>query len=94
LILLAFFNIQPCKTLEYSELATKFGFDKNDFSQKQKDVHFLKLAEKDFQLSDSLNVSGFPTVFYVNEKNQAWAISRGFVSLHDLKENFSKALSY
>ena len=83
-------GIDPNNIEEYSIIATSFGFDKNEFTKKQSDVTFLKLTEKDFQLSDSLKVNGFPTVFYVNDKNQAQAISRGFVSLEVLNSNLKK----
>ncbi len=88
-----FDGIDPNNTEEYSLIATQYGFDKNEFTKMQSDVSFLKLAEKDFHVSDSLKVNGFPTVFYVNNKNEAWPISRGYVSLNSLNENLNKVVS-
>ena len=88
-----FDGIDPNNQDEYSLIASQFGFDKSEFTKKQNDVYFLRLAESDFHLSDSLNVNGFPTVFYVNNKNQAWPIARGYVSLNSLTENLNKVVS-
>jgi putative protein-disulfide isomerase len=88
-----FDGIDPNNKEEYSLIAANYGFDKNEFTKKQSDVSFLKLAENDFHVSDSLKVNGFPTVFYVNSKNEAWPISRGYVSLNSLNENLNKVVS-
>jgi putative protein-disulfide isomerase len=87
-----FDGIDPNKIEEYSTIAVNYGFDKSDFTQKQTNEIYLRLTEKDFYLSDSLKVNGFPTVFYVNEKNEAMAISRGFVGLDVLNENLKSAI--
>ena len=68
--------------------ASSIGLDENQFSEaimsketEQRFQHHLSIAEQ-------LQVRGFPALFYVNEKNQAFPLALGFSQAANLEQQF------
>ncbi|MGB3590996.1 MAG: DsbA family protein [Nonlabens sp.] len=55
----------PGEAETFATLATQHGCDKEAFLRAMQDEAYLQKAHADFQLSQQLQVSGFPTVFLV-----------------------------
>jgi putative protein-disulfide isomerase len=82
-----FDGIEPENLEAYGKIASEFGLNSESFIQKMKDPLYTKLAEEDFKKSQSLNVSGFPTVYLESEGN-FHKISSGCVTFSTLENNY------
>jgi putative protein-disulfide isomerase len=82
-------GLEPENINAYKKLALDFNLDADDFIAKMQDSIYLQLAEADFQKSNQLGVSGFPTVF-VEHNNTMYKIASGYVFLQSLEENYLK----
>ncbi|GAB5465713.1 MAG: DsbA family protein [Candidatus Kapaibacteriales bacterium] len=86
-----YYGNAPEKLEQYQNLAEELGIDTNGFLEKMEDEEYLKLAERDFQMSNSLGVNGFPTVFIVSG-GSIIPIARGYVDNQTLESNYQRAL--
>lgn len=82
-----FDGIEPEETESYGEIASDFGFDSAEFITKIKDSVYLQLAQKDFQFSQTLQVSGFPMVF-VKIRDVYYKIGSGYLPYEQLENNY------
>lgn len=82
-----FDGIEPENYEAYGIIATKFGLDAIAFVTKMKESKYINLAKADFEKSNALNVSGFPTVFI--EVNGVYhKIGSGYMPFTQLENNF------
>jgi putative protein-disulfide isomerase len=82
-------GIEPENTPIYGQLAAEFGLDSAQFAAKMMEPKYLALAEKDFALTQELQVSGFPTVFLTVGGN-AVKIASGAVGLGELEKRWAE----
>ncbi|AZQ44874.1 DsbA family protein [Nonlabens ponticola] len=82
---------KPLETQTYVELAEVVGIDAKEFEQKMTDDKYLEKAKQDFAISSQLQVTGFPTVFLLQE-NSAAPIARGYITLEQLENHYQQAL--
>lgn len=80
-------GIEPENLDAYGAIATKFGLDAKTFVLKMKEPKYTILAESDFQKSNALGVSGFPTVF-VEVDGKYHKIGSGYMPFNQLETNF------
>ncbi len=81
----------PGNPQTFATLAAQHGCDKEAFLNDMQSNTYQQKAQADFQLSQQLQVSGFPTVF-LTQGQQAIHIARGYVPLEDLEKNYEMAV--
>lgn len=81
-------GLAPQDTVAYAPLAEAFGLDGKAFVAQMQQAEFQALAEADFQRSQQLGVSGFPTVFAEAEGNY-YRLASGYTRLSDLESRFA-----
>ena len=81
-------GLAPQDTAAYAPLAKNFGLDGETFVAQMQEPKFKALAEADFQRSQQLGVSGFPTVFAQTEENY-YRLASGYTRLADLESRFA-----
>lgn len=86
-----FEGIEPENWEAYGILAAEFGLDKDSFIQEMQKPATLEMVKKEFALTASWGVSGFPTVFLLYQ-NSLYPLARGYVSLEQLENQFHKIL--
>jgi putative protein-disulfide isomerase len=80
-------GIEPENLEAYGAIAAKFGLDASAFVLKMREPKYKSLADADFEKSNALGVSGFPSVFIaLNDKY--YKIASGYVSFSHLENNF------
>lgn len=80
-------GLEPEDIDAYGKLAAEFGIDAHLFTSKMKDPLFKQMAEADFNKTQALNVTGFPTVFLVINNNY-YKIGSGYIPFQKLEQNF------
>ncbi|HKL36468.1 MAG TPA: DsbA family protein [Salegentibacter sp.] len=83
-------GMEPENFEEYGKIAAKFGLDPQAFLTKMKDPVFMSQVEADFQKSNALGVTGFPSVFLENN-GTFYKIASGYVPFSVLENNFLTA---
>ncbi len=81
-------GLAPQDTAAYAPLAEAFGLDGKAFVEQMQQPEFKALAEADFQRSQQLGVSGFPTVFAEIEGNYH-RLASGYTRSADLESRFA-----
>ncbi len=81
-------GLAPQDTAAYAPLAEAFGLDGDAFVEQMKQAEFKKQAEADFQQSQQMEVSGFPTVF-AEVENKYYRLASGYTRLADLESRFA-----
>ncbi len=80
-------GIEPENLDAYGAIASKFGIDAEGFGLKMKEPKYTNLAQIDFEKSNALGVTGFPTVFMeINGKR--YKIGSGYMPFEQLEANF------
>ena len=72
------------------ECAIDIGFDGAEFEKVLLSAETESQLQQHLGLVQQLRVSGFPALFYVNENNEAFALTLGFCDVEDLEERFDK----
>ncbi|NJL75410.1 MAG: thioredoxin fold domain-containing protein [Saprospiraceae bacterium] len=85
-------GIEPANLSEYGKLAAEFGLDASHFIAEMQMEKFAKLAQSEFVLSQQLGVTGFPTVFLMDD-SKIIPIARGYVAFERLEHQFFQAKS-
>jgi putative protein-disulfide isomerase len=75
----------------YSNIASRFGIDKNAFLKRMQDSTYLNLAHAEFNRASVLGVNGFPTVLEKNE-NGYKVITEGYTDYSTLEKYLNKAI--
>ena len=82
-----YYGIEPENYDAYGKIATEFGLNTSDFIAQMNNNSSIQNAEKDFEISHKLGVTGFPTIFLeVDEKY--YKIASGCVQFNVLENNF------
>lgn len=88
-------GIKPAENEAYAEVAARevFGFDKADFQHKMELAEFRNDAEADFNSCYKYyGVSGFPTVFLVDEEHgNGVLLTRGYAPIEHLEKAYDVA---
>ena len=82
-------GIAPQDAAAYAPLAEAFGINGKTFVGQMEQPEFLALAEADFQRSQQLGVSGFPTVF-AEVDDTYYRLASGYTRSADLEGRFAK----
>jgi putative protein-disulfide isomerase len=72
-------GIAPADTKAYLPYLKGYVVTEQDFTRKMGESSYQQLAMKDFQLSDSLKVTGFPAVFVMKE-GKLHKVAEGYVA--------------
>lgn len=75
----------------YGDLAAEFGLDARQFRTEMEQPDAEKLAQRDFQMAQALQVQGFPAVFAYQDNRYA-PIARGYIPYPSLKTNLKAAV--
>jgi len=70
--------------------ASFIGLDEDQFLEVLKSQETEKLFQQHLTISHQLQVRGFPTLFYINEGNQAYPLTQGFCQTMDLEQRFNQ----
>ena len=81
---------EPMDTAHYGTMAAEFGLNSAAFIAQMQSPATLSLAQVDIALSNSMGVTGFPTVV-AEVGGKRIAIARGFVDAKTLEANYQKA---
>lgn len=84
-------GIQPDKFEEYKVIAESFGLPGQDFVERMKAPSALEATQKEFALSSSAGVRGFPTVVFI-QGEKATLLSNGYQTYKELEKNLLKLL--
>lgn len=77
----------------YQNLIESYGLDWSFFKNELQTEHINKMTYSDFALSNAYQVSGFPTVFFENDKVRS-AIARGYQSFENLDNVMQQVIDY
>ena len=80
-------GIEPNDNAAYGMIASNFGFNPVDFVAQMSNSTNVDSAQKDFELSHKLGVTGFPTVFLEFE-SKYYKMASGCVHFDVLENNF------
>lgn len=80
-------GIEPENIEAYGTIAAKFDLDKETFVKKMKDPLYKEMAQKEFDKSSELDVTGFPTVL-LEIDGKHYKIGNGYMSLSQLENNY------
>lgn len=64
--------------------AEAIGLDTHSFTQCLQSTDIESQLQQHLQLTKQLNVVGFPSLFYITEKQEAFPLTLGFCKTHDL----------
>ncbi len=84
-------GITPTDPSAYAKLAAEYDMDAEQFEKDMASDKYKQLAEADFARSDALGVTGFPTVF-VDDGKQQHVIARGYLDYDLLKSALEQQL--
>jgi len=88
-----YFNgIEPRNMEHFAELAEAYGIDKSAFMEKSNDQIIHYATKQDFQISNDMQATGYPTVI-VQKNKQYFLIARGYTDYDTLNERLIKVLS-
>jgi len=85
-------GISPEVPAVYGPVAATFGLDGDAFVQQMADTSYQRQAEADFQFSNQLGVTGFPTVFLFHN-DQLYLLARGYSDKASLTGTIDKILA-
>lgn len=82
----------PTDEQTFADIAEQTGIDRTAFLKAYHSEEVGYEMRQDFQLCQGLQVTGFPSMLYL-EGNVAWPISRGFRELDDLRKAIDHTLN-
>jgi len=85
-------GIAPADYDAYVPYAEQVGLQGTAFRQKMEAPDFAKAAEEEFNLSQQMGISGFPTLIAQME-DKYYLLARGFLPYESVKQGFDKVLS-
>ncbi len=85
-----FEGMKPEEYDAYGKLAGEFGISPDEFVIDMKEDQYLQAAEQEFRLSQTLGVSGFPTVF-LSANDEMYLLARGAAKFDQLEQQFLRA---
>ncbi len=77
----------------YQSTVEKYGIDWLSFKEKLESEAMKKLTYSDFEISGAYEVTGFPTVFFENEKVSS-PLSRGYQGFDQLDDIMQQVIEY
>lgn len=77
----------------YKLTVEKYGIDWFSFKEKLEKDEMKKLTYSDFEISNAYGVTGFPTVFFENEKVRS-PLSRGYQGFEQLDDIMKQVIEY
>lgn len=80
-------GIEPKNKEAYGKIAATFGMEATLFIESMNDPKYEQMAQKDFQRTAELGVSGFPTVF-IQKNGMYYKIASGYCSFETMESNF------
>lgn len=69
--------------------ASSIDLDENQFLEVFKSEETEKQFQQHLSITYQLQVSGFPTLFFINDRNQAYPLARGFCQTANLEQQFN-----
>lgn len=87
-----FDGIEPENLDEYGKIAATFGLNADDFVLEMKNPENLNTAKLDFELSQNLGVTGFPTIF-LEVNGTYYKIASGCVNFETLESNYLNTIN-
>lgn len=74
------------------ECAKSIGLDEKQFLEVFHSEKTKKKFKQDLMLSQQLEARSFPTLFYINERNQAYTLTQGYTTAINLEQRFNTIL--
>lgn len=74
------------------ECATEIGLDEVEFVQALNSEQTQVYLEQHLGITQQLQVTGFPALFYLDRNNQAYPLALGFCSVNELEQRFKRIL--
>jgi len=86
-----FDGMEPNDTAGYGKIAASYGLHADEFVQKMSDSTYLAKTQKEFSYVEQMGVTGFPTLFLVQD-DFAYVLGRGAQSYEALEKEYTRVL--